>query len=187
MKIMDNLIDLIYEKSELINKLGIRNILTFVFATLFFSFITITYYFYSITSGLAKNISLLEDQFKQVQVLQKINADINELEASEKMFLASNVLPGNGLLSFVEQKIPQGATLDTNWKSQLKTNLWALDNLYEEQKATLSFSKISTQQLVEFMQGLYTQPAVALREIEINKLPDTLSANLVISYRYKKA
>jgi len=187
MKIMDSLVDLIYDKSESFQQVGLRNVVGLLSLGMFVIFVSVTYYFYVTVSDLSKKIKILDDQLLQVAVLQQIDSDVNTLEQEEQAFLASNVLPGNGLESFIEQKLPQGATLDSNWKSQVKTNLWALDSLFEEKKAVLNFSKITTQQLVEFMQSLYTQPAVALREIEINKLADALSVNMVVLYRYKKA
>jgi hypothetical protein len=185
MKITDSLVDSIYKQFEELTDFGFRNAVLVIVVTLLLFSLGTAYYFQVTVSDLSKKIRGLDVQLRTVADLEQVSNAISAWEKDEQTFLASNTLT-TGLEAFIEQKLGT-LTPDAGWKEQAKPTVWAIDRAYEETRVTLVFKKVLTQQLVEFLQALSSQPAVVVRELGISKVADALSVKLVISYRYKKA
>lgn len=187
MKMINSLVDLLYEKIEDIRDFGLRNSLIATALVLFLFLSVVTYYFYSTVTFQAARVQLLDTQLGQVGELEGLSRQMLVREEAEVSFLAGNTLP-TGIEPFLEQKLTENnVSVEAGWKEKVKATKWFLDPSFEEKQVSLVFKKISTEQLTAFLQSIYTQPAVVVREIEVNKQPDSLSVNLLISYRYKKA
>lgn len=187
MKIMDDLIELISAWFEDLSILGIRTFfITFFVMLLLFLGIGSIYIYYS-ADVLLKKIKVLNVQLADVKALKKIGENITKIESDEQAFLAANILPAGGLKVFLEQKITAASlTPDSSWKDKSKITQWFLDPAFEEERVVLEFKTISTKQLVEFIQAVYTQPAVIIRTLDVSQKDDSLTVSLIISYRYKK-
>jgi len=185
MKIMDNLVEIILKKMDGLGKTSTRNIFLALIFVPFLFLITMTYYFKIQAVDLAKKVQGLDLQIAQVADLECTYNGLTDWETGEETFLGTNTL-ATSLEAFIESKLGT-MTLDPGWKEQAKISAWIINPEYEEKKLSLTFKKVSTQQLVEFLQALAIQQAIIIRELTVSKAADSLAVQLLLSYRYKKS
>lgn len=185
MKILNNFIDFILNSLKEYSPTEIRNGMVGFAIFIFIFLIGGIYYISTSTQGLIKKIKIIESQIEEASKLQQINNEILKQEEEEQAFLANNQIP-NGLKAFIEQKAATTFNIDAGWKESSKITKWFLDDLFEEEKLSLSLKSISTKQLAEFIQLIYSAPAIAIRELSINKGNNDLAIKVLLSYRYKK-
>lgn len=186
MKILDNLFDAFF---SFLQDYSIEDIQKgFVLCFVFFSFFSCVSIFYikKNVSALTKSVNQINIQTSQVDMLKKLNEKILQQETAEQSFLANNQLPSN-LKTFLDQLITKNnINCDSGWKEGSKTSKWFLDENFEEEVVVLNIKNIMPKDLFEFIQEIYKQPSVALRELITTKSVSALSAKLSFSTRYKK-
>ncbi len=185
---MNDFFSFVFESIEDLRTFGMGKFFAIFFAVVLIILGAGSYYTYNSTASLLKKIKTLEAQLEDVKALKNLSENISLIEKDEQAFLTTNSLPTGGLKAFLEQKLTAASlTAEAGWKEKAKVNPWFLDSLFEEERVTLEFKSITTKQLVEFVQLLYSQPAVALRELDVNLKDDALAVVLLVSYRYKKS
>lgn len=186
MKIINDLLEDILSFLDDFDQTDLRNYMIIFFTLLSMFLLGSSYYIYFTTGDLVRKIKSLDNQLVSALNLKSENMKILALEKAEQAFLTTNSI-GSSLKAFIESKLSQaGVSPEAGWKESAKINPWPIDEAFEEEKVNLSFKKMSTAQLAEFLKAIYSQPAAIIRNITINKMSDGLTVNFVISYRYKK-
>ncbi len=186
MKIFEDFIDSVCEFVEDFGEQNLKISIGATFGVLLILAAGYTYYLSSSTTSLIKKLTTLDDYAKKLSETKNLESFIMAREVIEREMLNKNKLP-DGIKPFLEKKITeQNLTAENGWKENSKTNPWAIDPDFNEEKLTLNFKKISTQQLTLFLEQLTNQPAIAIRELEIKLVQDGLSVQMKLSYRFAK-
>jgi len=145
------------------------------------------YYYKNSIADLHKQIENSTKLLSQMRDLKNTVSIMQSQEAAEKTLFEKNSL-GSSLAAFLEKQL-QAAQIeaDASWKQKAKVSPWFLDPNFEEEKISLTLKKASYKKVLDFMQVIYTNPSICLKEIELIKDQSLLTVNMLILYRYKKA